>query len=202
VEVGVTVDRTGSSKAFEVGIPMTFEMIVKQLAAKARSVRCWLASHGDLDCGEPFVVHTDGGSVDQAGEDIKKITYGGGGDPSESHLDAIESLLNKVPWTANPARARGAILAFTTADSKPTRSGISARDLGAEIKRRGILLYLVSEPTPTLHDLVQAAQGLEFQISNSPDPVELQKIAAQLAASIVATVASGGTIPMTVPAVK
>jgi len=202
VEAAATVDRTGSSEPFQVGIPLTFETIVKQLAAKARTVKCWVASHGDLDDGQDFVIHTDGGTPDQAIEDIKKIVYGGGGDPPEHHLDAVESLLNKVPWTANPARARGAILAFTTADSKPAKSGISARDLGAEIKRRGILLYLVCEPTPTLHDLVKSAEGLMFQITNSPDPAELQKIAAQLAASIVATVASGGTVPMAVPAVK
>lgn len=202
VQLAATVDRTGSSEPFQVGIPMTFEMIVNQVAAKARSVKCWLASHGDLDEGQEFVVHTDGGSPDQAIEDIKKIVYGAGGDPPEHHLDAVESLLNKVPWTANPARARGAILAFTTADSKPARSGISARDLGAEIRRHGILLYLVCEPTPTLHDLVKSAEGLMFRITNSPDPSELQRIAAQLAASIVATVASGGTVPMTVPAAK
>jgi hypothetical protein len=202
VEVAATVDRTGSSKSFEVGIPLTFETIVRQLAAKARSVKCWLASHGDLDEGQDFVVHTDGGTPDQAIADIKKISYGGGGDAEEHHLDAVESLLNKVPWTANPARARGAILAFTTADSKPARSGISACDLGAEIRRRGILLYLVCEPTPTLHDLVKSAEGLMFQITNSPNPAELQKIAAQLAASIVATVATGGTVPLTVPAAK
>lgn len=200
VEWATTVDRTGSSKAFEVGIPMTFEIVAKQLAAKARSVKCWVASHGDLDEGQDFVIHTDAGTPEQAIEDVKKIVFGGGGDPPENHLDAVESLLNKVPWTANPARARGAILAFTTADTKPARSGISARDLGAEIKRRGILLYLVCEPTPTLQDLVSAAEGLMFQISNSPDPAELQRIAAQLAASIVATVASGSTVPMTVPA--
>jgi hypothetical protein len=202
VELAATVDRTGSSEPFAVGIPLTYETIVKQVAAKARSVKCWVASHGDLDLSEPFVLHTDGGTPEQAIEDVKKITYGGGGDPPESHLDAVESLLNKVPWTANPARARGAILAFTTADSKPARSGISARDLGAEIKRRGVLLYLVCEATPTLQDLVNSAEGLMFQITNSPDPAELQKIAAQLAASIVATVASGSTVPMTVPAVK
>jgi len=200
VELAATVDRTGSSKPFEVGIPKTFELIVKQVAAKARSVKCWVASHGDLDEGQAFVIHTDGGAPEQAIEDIKRVTYNGGGDAPEHHLDAVESLLNTVPWTANPARARGAILAFMTADSKSARSGISARDLGAEIKRRGILLYLVCEPTPTLQDLVRAAEGLMFQITNSPDPAELQRIAAQLAASIVATVASGSTVPMTVPA--
>lgn len=202
VDLATTVDRTGSSERFQTGIPKTYEMIVKQVSAKARSVRCWVASHGDLDEGQDFVIHTDGGAPDQAIQDVKQIVYGGGGDPPEHHLDAVESLLNKVPWTANPGRARGAILAFLTADTKPAKSGISPSELGAEIKRRGILLYLVCEPTPSLNDLVNAAQGLMFEIANNPDPAELQKIAGQLGASIVATVASGSTVPMTVAAVK
>jgi len=107
VELGITVDRTGSSEPFQVGIPLTFETIVRQVAAKARSVRCWVASHGDLDEGQAFVIHTDGGAPEQAIEDIKRVTYDGSGDAPENHLDAVESLLNTVPWTASPARARG-----------------------------------------------------------------------------------------------
>lgn len=200
VDLAVTVDRTGSSEKFQTGIPMTYELVVSQLVAKASSVKCWLASHGDIDEGQEFVIHTDAGSPEQAIEDIHNISYGGGGDPPEHHLDAIESLLTNIPWTADPTRARGAILAFMTADTKPTKSGISAYELGKKIKEMGILLYLVCEPTPTLYELASAADGLVFQISNNPDPTELQSIAAQLAASIVATVGSGGTVPMTVPA--
>ena len=200
VDLATTVDRTGSSERFQMGIPKTYETIVNQVRAKARSVKCWLASHGDLDEGQDFIIHTDAGTPEQAIEDIKKITYGGGGDPPENHLDAIEELLKRVPWTADPSRARGAILAFMTADTKPAKSGISAAELGKQIKDKGILLYLVCEPTPTLQELAAAAEGLVFQITNNPDPAELQKIASQLAASIVATVASGGTVPMTVPA--
>ena len=157
VDLAATVDRTGSSQPFQTGIPMTYEMIVTQVAAKARSVKCWLASHGDLDEGQAFVLHTDAGTPDQAIADLKKVLYGGGGDPPEHHLDAIEALLNSVPWTADPARARGAILAFTTADSKPARSGVSAAVLGKKIKDRGLLLYFVFEPTATLHELASAA---------------------------------------------
>lgn len=200
VDIATTVDRTGSSERFQAGIPLTYETIVSQVKAKARSVRCWLASHGDLDEGQQFIIHTDAGTPEQAVEDIKKITYGGGGDPPEHHLDAIEALLGRVPWTADPNRARGAILAFMTADTKPAKSGLSAAAIGKQIRDKGILLYLVCEPTPTLHELASAAEGLMFQISNSPNSVELQKIASQLAASIVATVAAGGTVPMTVPA--
>jgi len=200
VDLAATVDRTGSSECFQVGIPKTYEMIVSQVKAKAREVNCWLGSHGDIDEGQDFIIHTDAGTREQAIEDIKKIYYGGGGDISEHHLDAIESLLNRVPWTDDLTRARGAIIAFMTADTKPAKSGVSAASLGKQIKDKGILLYLVCELTPTLNDLASAAEGLVFQISNNPDPSEIQKIAAQLAASIVATVASGGTVPMTAPA--
>src|SRR5205823_6609739 len=124
IDLGITVDRTGSSERFRTGIPLTFETIVTQVAAKARSVRCWVQSHGDLDLNEQIILHTDGGAPDQAIADIKHVTYGGGGDPPEHHLDAIEHLVSTVPWTADPARARGAILGFMTADTKPTRSGI------------------------------------------------------------------------------
>lgn len=200
VDLAATVDRTGSSERFQTGIPQTFEMIVSQLKVKAREVKCWLASHGDLDEGQDFIIHTDAGTPEQAVEDLKKISYGGGGDPPEHHLDSIEVLLNRVPWTADPSRARGAIVAFMTADTKPAKSGISAAALGKQIKDKGILLYLVCEPTPTLQELASAAEGLVFQISNKPNPAELQRVASQLAASIVATVASGSTVPMTVPA--
>lgn len=199
VELAITVDRTGSSERFRDGIPRTAEIILSQVAAKACSVRCWVASHGDLDEGQDFILHTDGGDVDQAVQDMKSIAFGGGGDPPEHHLDAVEELLNRVPWSADPTRARGAILAFTTADTKPARSGVAAAELGKRIASRGLLLYLVGEPTPVLHSLVSGAGGLLFQISNSPDTASLQRIAAQLSASIVASVARGSTQPLTVP---
>lgn len=199
VDIATTVDRTGSSELFKSGIPKTYEMIISQLVAKARNVNCWTASHGDLDEGQEFIIHTDAGTPEQAIEDIKLISYGGGGDPPEHHLDAIETLFNLVPWTADPSRARGAIIAFMTADTKPTKSGVTASELGKLIKDNGILLYLICEPTPILQELVDAAEGLMFQISNNPDPVDLQKIAMQLGASIVATVASGSTIPLSIP---
>ena len=199
VDLYATIDRTGSSDRFRTGIPQTYGTIVSQIKAKARTVKCWVASHGDRDEGQEVILHTDAGTPEQAIEDIRKINYGGGGDAPEHHLDAIEEAIARVPWTADPSRARGAILAFVTADAKPARSGATAAQNGQREKDRGLLLYVVCEPTPTLQEMVMAAGGLMFQITNSPDPTELQKIAAQLAASIVATVASGSTLPMTVP---
>ena len=84
-----------------------------------------------------------------------------------------------------------------TADRKPARSGMTVQQLGEVIKQRGLLLYLVCEPMPTMRELIQAASGMMFAISNSPNPADLQRIAAQMSASIVASVAKGGTTPMT-----
>lgn len=196
IDLAITVDRTGSSDRFRTGIPMSVETILTQIGGKARSVRCWLQSHGDQDEGQFPRLHTNGGAPDQATSDCRLIDYGGGGDPEEHHLDAIEHLLNTVPWSADRNRSRGAILALLTDESKPLTSGKTPQQLGAEIKSRGILLYLVCEPRPNLRELVNAAEGLMFQISNNPDPAELQRVASQLAASVIATVGSGSTKPI------
>ena len=194
----VTVDRTGSSQQFAIGIPKTAGIIFEQVATKARSTRYWVQSHGDLDCNEQPILLTDGGTAEQAIHDINKIVYGGGGDAEEHHLDAIENLLKTVSWPVDKHRARGAMIAFLTADSKPARSRRKAQQIGEEIRAREILLYLVCEPTATLTKLVNAASGLMFTITNSPNPKELQKIAGQLAASIVASVSKGSTVPLSV----
>jgi hypothetical protein len=196
IDLAVTVDRTGSSDRFRTGIPITLEAIVTQIEGKARSVRCWLQSHGDQDDGQFPLLHTDGGTPNQAVDDCKRITYGGGGDAEEHHLDGIEHLLNTVPWSSDRSRSRGAILALLTEESKPLTSGKTAQQLGMEIKSRGILLYLICEPRPMLRELVNTAEGLMFQISNNPDLAELQRIASQLAASVIATVGSGSTKPI------
>lgn len=198
LDLAVTIDRTGSSLRFAAGVRDAFALIVKSTKAKARDVRVFLQSHGDLDEGQDPVLHTDGGTAEQAIADLTKISFEGGGDPDEHHLDAVKTLFNIVPWAADPARARGAIIAFTTADSKPLKSGESTADLGRAIKAKGLLLYIVAEPTPTLHELVCAAEGMMFQITNNPNQAEMQDIADRLSRSIVATASSGSTLPMAV----
>lgn len=200
VEVAWLHDRSASGSAWAAGAPVTAKIIADEVGAKARSQKWWVRSHSDEELGEMPVLHTDGGTPDQAVEDIKNIPHSGGGDPPETHLSAIEEALDAIPWTMDPTRARGALIAYINADSKPAKSGNSAAEIGRRIKDKGILLYLICEPTPTLQELATAAEGLVFQISNTPSPDELRQIGSQLSASIVATVASGGTVPMTVPA--
>ncbi len=47
-------------------------------------------------------------------------------------------------------------------------------------------------------ELATAAEGLVFQLSDSPDPLELQRIAAKLAESIQVSITKGSTVPLTV----
>jgi hypothetical protein len=196
VDLATTVDRTGSSIEFETGIQTTYEMIISSVAAHVQNLRLFLYSHGDLDEGQEIILHTDGGSPEVAIDDIKHVKFGGGGDVKEHHLDAIEYLMNHVPWRSIPGRSHSSILAFMTADSKPCKSGMTVRQLGEEIKKRKVLLYAICEQTPLLDELVRAAGGLMFAISNSPDPGELQVIASQLSASITGSIASKATMPM------
>lgn len=197
VDLGVQVDRTGSSAEFQSGINLALQMILAALVKKVRSVNIWLASHGDLDTGQQFVVHTDSGTPEEALEDLKGVTFNGGGDPPESHLDGIEALLHRIPWTDDPGSSRGAIVAFLTADTKPAKSGITAMKLGEQIRDKGILFHLVCQPTPTLKELADAAEGFIYPITNSPNPDEMRRVADALGASITASLASGsGTTPM------
>jgi len=196
IELAFDIDRTGSSKQFATGIPVTAELILKQLQEKARKITCQVQTHGDQDEGQMPILAIEDATVEKAIEEIRKITYEGGGDPSEHHLDGIEHLLNTTPWSLDPSKSRGAILAFLTADSKPATSGATPSEIGQKIKEQGILLYLVCQPTKTLRELVEAAEGLLFEITNKPDPIDLQRIAGQLAASIVSTVGSGATAPL------
>ncbi len=199
VTLGIEIDRTGSSAAFQKGISTSCEVLLDTISAKAKGLTVFVGTHGDEECGESPVLHTAGGNRDQALADIRAITYGGGGDAEETHLDGIRRFLETVPWPMDGRHTRGALVVFLTDDTKPDRTGLSATELGEAIRAKGLLFYAVYQKTSTLDKLVHAAGGLPIAISNSPDRSELQNAAAQVGASLVATLGAGGTLPMSVP---
>ena len=75
VELGLAIDRTGSSAQFATGIRTSVPMILKPVCAKARWCRVWLQSHGDEDCGEHPVLLTSGGAPEQAIADLQTIVF-------------------------------------------------------------------------------------------------------------------------------
>ena len=195
VTLGITIDATGSSSKFQVGIPLTTKIILTQLETKARSVHCYLQTHRDEEYKEMPTLITNGGMPSQVLEDLKSVKFTGGGDAAETHLDAIANLLT-LPWDPDFSKSRGAILAILNADTKPLRNGRSIQHLAQEISERNLLLYLVCEPYPQLQELIDYTRGMMFPISNSPEPGELQKIATQLGASIIASVSKHSTVPI------
>jgi len=195
VQLAIEVDRTGSSGAFKAGIQNSVEIITEQVEKKASALVVWVGTHGDLDYDERWALLSDGKAGAQARRDVSGITYGGGGDVEEHHLDGIATLLETVPWDLSSGFSR-CLVAFLTADTKPARCGVTPRSLGASFKAKGVSLHLVCEATPALDELVAAACGLRFLISNNPSVSELQRVAAQVAASVVARTMAGGTKPL------
>jgi hypothetical protein len=196
----VDIDRTGSSVPFRSGIATLIGGLLRDVTARVAELAVTIATHGDLDDGQEMVLLADRQDADQATAAVTGIQFGGGGDPAETHLDAIEELLNRIPWTAGQAGARDALLMVVTAESKPARSGRSARAIGEDLRTRGILLFAVCELTPQLWELALGAAGVMIPISNSPTADEIRSVTAKLSASIQSTTAAGTTIPLS-PAV-
>lgn len=199
VTLGIEIDRTGSSAAFQAGIAFSSEVLLETIAAKVKSLTVYVGTHGDEECGEAPVLHTAGGTREQAMADIRGITFGGGGDAPETHLDGIRNFLETVPWPMDKSRTRGAFVAFLTDDTKPDRTGATATQIGKAIRDKDLLFYAVCQKTKELEALVSAAGGLLMPISNTPDRADLENAAAQVSASLIATIGAGGTLPMTMP---
>lgn len=200
VRIGLAVDRTASSSAFQQGVLQTARYLLEALEKKAAAIEVWVQTHGDLEEGDLPILICNGGDATTALSEISRITYGGGGLPPESHLDAIESLLNSAPWGGGGPSCRDAIILLCTGPSKPTQSGIGPEEIAARLKDLNVLLGVVAEPIdPRLHSLSVAANAEFESISNSPDPTLMQRIGSRLAASILAPAAATGTVPMTPP---
>lgn len=199
VHIGFAIDRTGSSEPFARGIRRSVELILKPIEVKARVLRVHQLTYGDEDYGEQPILITDNGTVEQALTDNAGIVFAGGGDAPEHHLSGIHELVKIMGRLGDPRKSRGAIIACMTSETKPDREGMTPQSLGEKLKEYGLLFYAICEPYPFAEELAQAAGGLMFPITNEPDPAQMQRISAQLSASILATIAAGATRPLTVP---
>ncbi len=201
VTLGFTIDGTGSSKAFEIGIPKTVIRICEKVQAKAKNVFVSVQQHGDDEYGEMPVMLVEGKQdISLVTKAISAITYAGGFDRDETHLNAILNLMNTVPFPSSEKVGRGAIIALTTADSKLPKDK-SIDDIAKEIVEKNLLLYLVSEAEPNMMKLAEKVKdygGFSYfmAITNNPSEKELGIIADKIAASIIQTMsgAASGTL--------
>lgn len=194
VDLVVDIDITGSSAPFAEGIRGNLGILLDKIEEKAKGVRVWLLTHGDEDFGQQPTIITAGAGRDEAVEAVKRLFFDGGGDEAEHHLNALHFILQSIPFTSDPRRSRGAIISFTTASSKPVTGGRTPRDIGAEIAGRNLIACFVAEPYDDLNEVVEASGAFLFPISATPSPADMQTVAGQVAASIVASIRTTGTV--------
>ncbi len=187
VDLVMDIDITASSLAFSQGIVESAATLLDHLQRKARALRVWVVTHGDRDCGQPPRLVADAAEPQAALEAIRRLRFAGGGDPPEHHLDAWEWILDFIPLSDDPTVARGCIVSFTTAGSKPATSGRSPKEIGARVADKNIVACLVCERVAELEELCNAANGFLFPISATPARGEMEKVAKLVARSIVAS---------------
>lgn len=198
VLVGLDVDITGSSGPFADGIRANIDLLARGIDAKAASSKWYVQTHGDEDDGQVPTLVVDGGPATDAVAAVRSLHFDGGGDPPEHHLNAIEHLASLLPAAAG-TQQRTALVSFTTADTKPARSGRTPEDIGAELLKKQWIVCLVGEPGTQLDRLGRACNAFMFPISATPTPAEMKRVAEQVAASIVASLTRGSTRPLTQP---
>lgn len=196
VIVGLGIDITGSSGPFASGIRGNTQVLLPPIEAKAASIKVTVQTHGDEDDGQFPTLVADSVSVGEAIAAVQALHFDGGGDPPEHHLNAIEQLASTLPVTAS-GRQRGALVFFTTADSKPARSGRTPEEIGAELLKKQLIVCLVGEPGTQLERVGRACNAFMFPIDPNPSPADMKRVAEQVAASIVASLTKGMTRPLT-----
>lgn len=191
------IDRTGSSAVFARGIGTMADGIFDDVAKTAVEVVVSVQSHGDLDFGQEEILLIDRGSPRDAQASLRTISFGGGGDEEESHLDAVEKMLESIPIETDPRQCRCVVLLFGTADSKPARSGRTPEQIGGALADLGLLTYVVWQPgADAIQRFVSASNAMFVEISNNPSPAMLASVSARIGASIAASIAAGGTEPL------
>lgn len=183
--LAVLTDATGSSAQFAEGVRQMGSMFVKPVAAKVAGLTIYHQIHRDLDYGEQAQMISAGVNAEQFLRDAERVVFEGGGDGAETHFDAMEEALVKVPWpTEQSRRYRSAMIVFANAPSKPSRSGRSPSQIGEAIAKRGIDLYLIVESDCAWKELAKPSEAYLFPITNSPTADECARVAQKLGASI------------------
>lgn len=178
--IGIVIDRTASSKPYADGIHLILKLIFEEVTAKVNDVRVSIITYGDLELNEDTITLVDGVSPDAALDAAQNIVFFGGGDPPESHCDALKYALNNISWAADKSAGKNAIIALSTADTKPTQCGTTPAQIGKKMADKNILFFAAVEPFPFHQEIISTSNGYLFPISNSPSPEEISKVSSEL----------------------
>lgn len=187
------IDGTGSSGPFSAGIVQLTSQFTSRLPAAISQVDFGLCVARDLDYDDNAVhIALSGATVAEVDRATSQIVFEGGGDADETFLDAIMVCINSYPWSYAPGYRR-AIVFLGSSSSKPTRDGMTVREVADAMRKAGIRLFVVATPGSNMHDLAQLAGGFSFELSNSPSPGEVDRVCKALSASVTNSVMSGGS---------
>jgi len=201
LDIAILIDRTASSDQFSRGIKGAVALLLNLLSSKCAAVKVWLHTYGDEDFGQQPETLCAGTSVQEADEAIKRLTFGGGGDPEETHHEGLLYALRQTNWNTGPL-VRRAIVWFMTNKPKPLKNGVTPKQIGEECAQKDIALVVVSDMPDFYQEIVEAANGTFaeylFSISNDPTPAEWQKVVHRVAASVSRTASAedDATLPL------
>lgn len=198
-DVLVIDDGTGSGKPWAAGIEKGTEMVVRTLTAKLAAVSFGYTVSRDRDVGEADEQRLANVDGDQLLREQKLIVRDGGGDPEETFGDSVMDAVSGYPFNHASDVSR-AIVLLTTSNSKPTAAGLAPFQVGEEVAKRKIYLFVVGEPGSNVEDMVKGAGkygGGFFHLSLNPSQAEVDQMAARLTATIMGTVSNpaAGTVP-------
>jgi len=198
LNLGIFDDWTGSGAPWAVAIEQTTSHLVEQIQAKFATVHWDYVGMRDMDIGEEDEYRLRGGTGADVVREQKLARRSGGGDAAETFAQTLENQLSDPGWMPDTGaiEARGVIL-FTTSDTKPAKHN-TLENLGQELKRRGINVFIIGTPGTNMEQLATAADGFFFALDVNPTVKEAQDIASRLAATVKTTmgrmVTSRGTV--------
>jgi len=193
------IDATKSSEAFGQGITTVCSQTAETLAQTMADFKLGLHITRDLDHDRDanFSLGYDL-TVDEFKQNLMRIVFEGGGDPLETQFDAVQTAARTFPWNLSPT-ARRAMVLCSSSGSKPTRDGKDAAQLAAELSALGIKVVVVAPPGVNLHELATGTRGVSIDLTNTPDPADIQHVVKMLTRTLTQMAGSAGGHTMVVP---
>lgn len=193
VSLAVNDDASGSGARWASVIEQVTNHLVKEMEQRFITVKWDYVAMRDTDIGEEDEYRLRGSTGADLLREQKLIVRKGGGDAPETFSRTVENQLSDPGWMVYTGglEALGLVM-FTTSDTKPALYN-SLTELGAELKRRNIKLFVIGTPGTNMEELVHAADGFFFPLNTSPTDAEAREIVAKLAATVKSTMGAAAT---------
>lgn len=193
------IDATGSSQAFCQGIQTVCSETAESLSKTMADFKLGLHISRDLefDRDANFSLGQDL-TVPEFKNNLSRIVFEGGGDALETQFDAVQTVAQTYPWNLVPT-ARRAIVLCSSSGSKPTRDGKDGAGLAQELNAMNIKVIVIAPMGVNLHVLAAATRGASLDLTNTPQPEDIQQVTKVLTRTLTQMAGTAGGNTMVVP---